>query len=425
MKIAVVFLSLVAATCSAATLTINKAGGGAAAIAIANGPSTVDSRTGDVTVTPVANAGTPGDGWCPTGPTVAPTMTSPSVYLALPNGVRYRIPLASASNPSWSPGFGNWTISAKAAAGVPGDGWCPTITMPAPAFTTSLIGQPASISAGQQTMLTWATANATTCSTSGTTLPSGVTSVSGWMSTMATSSIGTVLTLPTAGTYVFRLTCTGAGGSVASSASVSVSGSGGGGTSCTGTHLPPSNRTRQTTMAIDTTDLWAASNTDWPRNSVVDTTMWNPAPPGQLDANGVNRSFMGRFGGNPGDTGTLEVSSSKYVAFQIDTTGQSNKYGAINWEQPGASGAPLLITISPCPGDFSPASAQCKSDGTAASGMGWTTGQTPSNYCKLTPGTTYYLNVVFGSPSSPGTSTCSFAKCRWLFSSSCQGGCTP
>ncbi|MBK8284903.1 MAG: hypothetical protein IPK97_08395 [Ahniella sp.] len=174
---------------------------------------------------------------------------------------------------------------------------------------------------------------------------------------------------------------------------------------------------------LDDLDLWAASNTDWLRFSQIDLTQWQPPLPGHTDASGQVRSFLGRFGRTGGDTGTAEINRGQYVSFRIDTTGHANRAGQLSWEQPGSAGAPLLVTLSPCPGDFFPTDSRCKSNGSAASGLGWTSGVPASNYCPLTVGTVWYLNVVFGSPSHPGQTTCPFAQCRWLFTQSWQAGC--
>jgi hypothetical protein len=84
-----------------------------------------------------------------------------------------------------------------------------------PAPTVALTANPATITAGQSTTLTWSSTNATSCTASG-----------GWSGARATS--GTEQVGSISATTTFTLACTGAGGSGNQSATVTVTGGGAG-----------------------------------------------------------------------------------------------------------------------------------------------------------------------------------------------------
>ena len=77
--------------------------------------------------------------------------------------------------------------------------------------TLSIGANPASLTAGQSTTLTWSSSNATDCQASGV-----------WSGTIALSGTQLV-TPPAAGTYTYTLTCTGSGGSASGSVMLGVS----------------------------------------------------------------------------------------------------------------------------------------------------------------------------------------------------------
>jgi hypothetical protein len=85
-----------------------------------------------------------------------------------------------------------------------------TVTV-VPAPTVTLTANPTSITAGQSSMLTWSSTNATSCTASG-----------GWTGTKATSGSQSV---SPASTTTYTLACTGIGGTTSQSATVTVSGS--------------------------------------------------------------------------------------------------------------------------------------------------------------------------------------------------------
>ncbi|MBL8681382.1 MAG: hypothetical protein JNK05_19545 [Myxococcales bacterium] len=196
------------------------------------------------------------------------------------------------------------------------------------------------------------------------------------------------------------------------------------GPNCTGVHAPPAGLRRQTSFSLaGNSGLWAPNNTEWPRNAVLDLTTWNPAPPGQRTSSGVERATLGPFARNPGDVSTVEIETGAYISMRIDTVGLGGRVGALESEMPSTMGAPLVIAISRCPGDFQPEGANCRSDLSGVASIGWTTGATPATYCKLEPATTYYLNVMFAEPTAPNMSTCPFGRCWWFARNNCSSGC--
>lgn len=87
-----------------------------------------------------------------------------------------------------------------------------TVTVTAPEQPTlSLSASPATVNSGGQSVLTWSSSNATSCTASG-----------GWTGSKAAN--GTETVGPLTQTTTYQLTCTGAGGQISRSATVSVNG---------------------------------------------------------------------------------------------------------------------------------------------------------------------------------------------------------
>lgn len=356
------------------------------------------------------------------------------LVLNLGGSSTYRIPLSSSTNISISPVTGDVTARPLNTSGTAGDGWCPAGgggTGTQPSFTTNLSATVTSLPAGGgTTSLSWAVSGSPTptCTTSSSTYPVGVTSVSGWNSSMPTSSTGTTLTLTTAGTYTFTLSCTNTAGSASRSVNVTVA-SGGGGTGlppeCSNPERQPPAGMTQMNSFVNTANLRAAGNQEWQSGTTLNTNRWKPDPTSPPNGAAPTRSLLGRWGYVTGDTGVIPVPSNQFLAFSFDTTGATNRAGTVSWEQPGENSAPLFATISPCPGDPTGPSALCKSPYNGASGLSWRTGANPSSWCPLTPGTTYYLNVFFRRPDQLDVSDCTVGTCWWLMTQSCQQNCEP
>ncbi len=83
-----------------------------------------------------------------------------------------------------------------------------TVVAPTPAATvTSLSATPSTITAGQSTVLSWTTTNATSC------VASGGSGSDGWSGAQSTANVAlTVGPITPSGTYTYTLTCTGPGG---------------------------------------------------------------------------------------------------------------------------------------------------------------------------------------------------------------------
>jgi len=344
------------------------------------------------------------------------------LVLNLGGSSTYRIPLSSSTNISISPVTGDVTARPLNGGGTAGDGWCPGTGGNGPVFTTALSASPSSLGAGSSTSLSWAVTGSPTptCTTSTTTFPAGVTSVNGWNSTMPTSSSGTSLTLTVAGTYTFRLSCTNTNGTATQAATVNVTPIG----ECSNAGRQPPAGMTQMNSFVNTANTRAAGNQEWAAGTTLNTNRWKPDPISPPNGVAPARSLLGRWGYVTGDTAVIPVPSNQYLAFSFDTTGaSSNRAGTVAWEQPGENAAPLFATISPCPGDPAPPDARCISPYNGASGLSWRFGSTPSGWCPLTAGTTYYLNMFFRNPSNLGSTDCGAGTCWWLVTQSCQQGC--
>lgn len=372
----------------------------------------IDPMNLTVSVAAAASAGVIGDGWCP--PNVLDPVAAPAPYVEIRKngGGTHRIAIDPEDTRLLA--NGDVVVRPLTVGGRQGDGWCPaTVT-----FTTTLtISKNVAAANVTPRLLSWATVGAASCNTSGSTFPAGVTSVSGWPASVPTSSTGTAVTVPAAGLYTFQINCLSATGTPFTRTvqlnAVALS-------ACTDTHAPPAGRPRMTSF-INSFGPFASGNQDFSLNQLLDTTLWDPPLPGQLSNAGVNRSVIGYFGRTAGDTALVPVGANHYVAMKMVTTGMPAAFGAVSSEQPGQNAAPLVLSISHCPGDFAPENTRCRSDyGIAA--LGWTLGSTPSTYCPLIEGVDYYLNMAFMNPGT-GASDCAFGVCWWLMAQSCQGNC--
>jgi len=339
----------------------------------------------------------------------------------------YRIPLSSSTNINISPVTGDITARPLNTFGSPADGWCPWVpdAPQPPVFTNLLSATVTSLPiGGGTTVLSWAVTGTPTpvCSTSSSTFPPDVTSVSGWNTTMPASSAGTTLALTTSGLHTFRLSCTNSGGTATQAVTVSVAHSDVPFCSLA-RHQPPAGMTQMNSF-VNTANTRAAGNQEWAAGTTLNTNRWKPDPISPPNGVAPARSLLGRWGYVTGDTAVIPVPSNQFLAFDFYTTGAAvNRAGTVSWEQPGENSAPLFVTISPCPGDPDPAEPRCISPYNGASGLGWRFGSTPSSWCPLTAGTRYYLNVFFRRPDVLAVSDCTVGTCWWLVTQSCQQGC--
>lgn len=311
--------------------------------------------------------------------------------------VYHRIPVTG--NITVSPATGDIIVDPVANAGVGSDGWCPAsggggCGSPPPTFTTPLAVSTNNLpSTGGSVTLTWATANATSCTA--TSNPS----VAGWSGTVTSP---TVVNLTASGNYTFDLTCTGPCGSVvASQRTVSVAAIPPP-TACTNRPFP-SALTRQ--LSMRNSPLYPQNrDVSESSNFTIPLTTYNP--------------MFGTFP-QAGQSGFVFIDTSKFVAMEFSTSGvTSGTDGELSWESANTNVGSLAVMISECPGDFEwITDARCKSYG-GISALTWVVGtpQSPSaqQACPLQMNKTYYINAVFSQNGSYNTTSCNFASCYWF-----------
>jgi hypothetical protein len=119
------------------------------------------------------------------------------------------------------PGSYSYVLTCSGAGGVSTPGYVTVTVQPTigAASISSLLAVPSAITTGQSTTLSWVSVDANSCTAS------GGTGSDGWSGSVASSNAGQVVgPLNVAGTYIYTLNCSGAGGSSGpSSATVSVS----------------------------------------------------------------------------------------------------------------------------------------------------------------------------------------------------------
>jgi len=380
----------------------------------ANPNTTIDLINGHVTVNTVANQGVKNDGWCPLADVGTKGATAPWVELRFPNAATHRISINAAHTRLLA--NGDIEVRAVSPGGLQGDGWCPAdITWPTP-----LRAEPASVTTGQTVQLIWASAGAQSCNPDGSVYPQGVSSVANWTGSLPTSSAGRAVVPTVAGNYTFRLNCVSSTGatytqSVSVTATAPVD-------PCAG-HGPPPGLARATSM-VNSAGMAGGANREWAINATLDLTRWDPPPPGQVTNQGINRSVIGSFARMSGETGIVAMPGNAYFAMKAETAGIVNAAGSLSTEQPGQNASPAIMSISRCPGDFTPDDPKCVSAYSGVAGLGWTFSGTPASFCRLTPGVDYYLNVSWTNPANQ-TNGCAFAQCWWLVTQNCAVGCRP
>ena len=351
----------------------------------------IEPEHGDIVVRPLAAAGTPGDGWCPTNGGVA-VADGPSIVLQLAGGVLYRIPIASSASIDTT--TGDIEATPVAASGVSGDAWCAldggSSDQP-PTFSTAFIASPSNLHAGGGIVsLSWAVDGAVSC------VATSSPQVPGWNGNVPVSATVQVQ-LNVSGTYTFELTCSDVHAVVSARRTV-VMAPPPPAVNCVN-RPAPAGLTRQTSM-VNTPAL----NNDFPSGATISLTTYVP--------------IFGPVFGSPGQSAYVFVEQNKFAAMQLSPgTLPTGTTGEIRWEHGGASGGPLWVMISPCPGDFEFNTDQrCKFWGNAAM-LTWVIGPgspQPNWACPLEPGRQYFVNAVFSSNSSYTTTSCAGARCNWV-----------
>ena len=314
-------------------------------------------------------------------------------------------------------GTGDIEVRPQPAGGTAGDGWCPQGAAPTPpTFPGPLTVTPSAIITGNTVSASWTSSGATGCSGSAT-RNGGAVTVSGWSGAQPTSQTGLQFTPPTAGAYVFTITCTNTAGSTpSSSATINVTDPGTG--ACAGVLPTFAGQTRQITFN-NTTALKNEANDDLPLGP-VDIRFWSP--------------FFGlQFPETRGDNAILPAENGKYVAFEFNTGAPvlaPDREGQITWVPPSSNEGQVLVAITECPGDFTnlpPGSAStngnaiCRGPQNGTGAVIWviepSSNPTSNFVCHLQENTTYYVNVTYTNFST-GLSTCavpdSTGACHWL-----------
>jgi hypothetical protein len=232
----------------------------------------------------------------------------------------------------------------------------------------------------------WTVTGATGC-TGAASFNGSSTNLAGWTDSASATPPRSV-TAPADGTYVLTLTCSNSGGSVTSLPATVVASTGGGnGDNC----INPESRLTSSNIAY----VPSAGT-----RGGVDLTSWDNIW-GHSTASDTAVAWPGRHDSQPS---ILSFDRTKYIAAKIVVPpGQGSSYGWIVHTEYNY-GLDLTTAISTTCGDFAPANPVCKT--VAQSGMNltpWRVGGT--NFCPLTPGTTYYFNVKATNPAQ-GTTTC-------------------
>ena len=233
--------------------------------------------------------------------------------------------------------------------------------VPAPEGTvsiTSFSASATSITRGQSTTLSWATQNASSCTSSGGT--------GGWNTiSVGLPSGSAAVTIASAGTYTFTLNCQDSSGASAVK-SVTVLA-----------------KAPVTTTSCSAAPL-SGNVKDWKSFWLVDF----PAP-----------GYDNRF---------ATIPRTGYLALKFKT-GNLVDDGKMSTIETTITDGVRLGSFSECPGDFDVAP-ECDYVWGISGGIRWATnGRTGA--CQLKPNTTYYFNVTFTDGVSGSTSTCNTSTC--------------
>ncbi len=226
---------------------------------------------------------------------------------------------------------------------------------------TSLSTSPSTITEGQSTTVSWATQNADSCA---------VSDSAGQLNGPVDVSGSSILTIVTAGSYSFTLTCQGASGPVS----------------------------RTTTVIVNAPAPAPTTTCDASKLSGV-TKTWN--------------SFWGVNFPKPGYANkNATLARSGYLALKFETGNIVDNGLLVTVGNTITSGV-RTGAISECPGDFK-VDKECDHVWGLGGGISWATnGKTGA--CQLKPNTTYYFNVTFTDGDDSRSSTCTTSSCISTF----------
>lgn len=322
------------------------------------------------------------------------------------NGIQTCTYTTDAAGVALDPATGNLVASGTFGAG------CPTTPINPPSFTNTIDTDIAStITVNTTQTLTWA-ADADSCVYDGSSFPAGVT-FANWPTSgsactgSSCNTTHTVNLVPAAvGSYTFKLTCTRSGSPTQVVSTVTTTASAVD-TSCAG----PSGLTRQTTGRV----VHISGNVN--RNN-VDLTKFENVFGYQGTAN------MKLWPGVLNLQAMPTINSNQFVAlkFTVPANFAINTGGYMGVAETNTQ-SPVTISYSTVCGDFSvpnPISVKCQIDnGGTGSQMLWgyyATGSGAYNgSCHLTPGQTYYMNIMTAPLGNPTQSSCGAASCNVNF----------
>ena len=225
-----------------------------------------------------------------------------------------------------------------------------------PVSITSFSASLNPVEQGQETTISWATLNATSCNA---TAPfdefNGPVETSG----------SVVMTFATVGSFNFTLTCQGPSGPAIEVLTIVVE------EAISVTECDPSPLTGKIDLWAD---LWGI---EFPKPTSADVTP--------------------------------SVFRSGYLAIKFNTADTVGHGGFITIGVTQTDGVRTGV-ISECPGEFTVAPECYKRWGTSG-GLGWATDGT-AGACQLKPATTYYFNLTFTNGFDPSTSTCTTFRCE-------------
>lgn len=251
---------------------------------------------------------------------------------------------------------------------------------------------PANVTTTTPFQVSWAVTGATSCIGSASLSGSPIT-LAGWSGPISATSPATVTT-PQNGTYTLTLICSNSQGTAMSTPATTTSGSSGGG-------VCPAGRQTTANVCYDAMFSSCVANDDITQF----TTIW-----GRTSATGTIIPFPGA--GTPVFFRNFDKTQYMAAEVQVPATGLSPSLTGF-FTHGGTLGGPnLTMAISPTCGDFSPSAQYCLHTNVNPESIlvPWKLPTATGNYCVLTPGQAYYLNIKVTDPSQPNA-TCSGNSC--------------
>lgn len=231
-----------------------------------------------------------------------------------------------------------------------------TVTQPGGVAITSFVASPANIYEDESTLLSWTTENAVSCTPSG--------GAGGWSAlSIGLPSATTTITISTADTYTFTLTCQdSSGGQAVATTSVVVD-------------VEPDACPTPSLSGVTTT--WAS--------------FW-----------------LQQFPDPRYDNRYATINRTGYLAIEFNT-GNAIGNGKILTVETTVTDGVRFGAISECPGVFD-VEPECDYYWGIGGGLAWAT-DGYAGACQLEPNTTYYFNVTYTDGEDGSTTTCSSSPC--------------